>query len=157
MKTIITFIIALLCTSITCAITDLESDRHTIIAILNQQRPESVSEFHSLFKHYDEAVLQFFDKKNNDSLKMHIDYMEVEILTFKRLGDDAHYGCIQPLLHEYYYCLKDLLTIVKRYIGSWDTLSLALRLKKFKPILPVALRHRGDFSLFWALNHRLHC
>lgn len=149
--------VALLFTGIIHAITDLETDRKIIITILSQSQPALVQEFKALCNHYDESVFQFFDKKNNNSLATHVAYMESEIEIFKKVGDDIRYRTVQPLVYEYYYYLKDLLAIVKRYIGSWDTLTLALKLRKFKPILPIDIRNRGDFALFWSLNHRLHC
>lgn len=154
--TLYLFIMVFMCSS-TDAIPDLETTRNTISAILHKELPTSVGVFDNFFKQYDERVCTFFDKRNNDSLKTHIEHMEQELYILKNICDDMHYHCIKPILTHYHMHISELITLLKEYINSHDTLSLAFKVREFKHILPHEVKQRGDISLFWSLHHRLRC
>jgi len=139
------------------AIIDLNATRNMVDAILNEKNPEHTVEFKRFFRRYDDVVESFFDKKNNDSLKTHITKMETELQTLKSVCDDVRYGCISSILCTYYEHITELIDLLRHYIGSHDTLSLAFKVREFKAILPETVRQRGDISLFKALYHRLRC
>ncbi len=139
------------------AVGDFESARNTVLSRLSQEEPTCLKEFDSFFKRYDALVVSFFDKKNNDPLETHIEHMEKELQTLKNVCEDARYRCVNPILCNYRTHITELITLLKDYIGSHDALSLAFKVRKFKTILPEAVKQRGDISLFWSLYHRLRC
>lgn len=152
------FSIAMLCCySAAIATGNVESARTTIVELLKKEQPACIAEFKTFFKQYDELVVNFFDKKNNDSLTTHIMRMETELQTLKKVCDDEQYRCIHPILCGYHAQVTELIELLKRYVGSHDTVSLAFKVRKFKIILPEVVRQRGDVSLFWSLHHRLRC
>jgi len=150
-------IAALCCYSIAFATGNLESARKTVVELLNKEQPACIKEFKTFFKQYDELVVSFFDKQNNDPLTTHIARMETKLQTLKNVCDDERYRCIHPILCGYHTQVTELVALLKHYVGSHDTLSLAFKVHKFKIILPESVRQRGDISLFWSLHHRLRC
>jgi hypothetical protein len=150
-------IAALCCYGISVASENLELARKTIFERLSKEQPACIGEFKTFFKQYDELVVNFFDKKNNDPLTTHIMRMETELQTLKNACNDERYRCVNPILCGYHDHVTELITLLKHYVGSHDTLSLAFKVHKFKIILPETVRQRGDISLFWSLYHRLRC
>jgi hypothetical protein len=136
---------------------DFESARKSIITCLNKEQSGCMAEFNTFFKRYDAVVINFFDKKNNEPLKAHIGHMETELQTLKSVCNDTRYGCINAILCTYQTYVEDLIALLKNYVGSHDTISLAFKVRKFKIILPEHVKSRGDISLFWSLYHRLRC
>lgn len=140
-----------------CAIVDLETIKGEIVTVLRQEQPKYVEEFNQFFKRYDELVFKFFDQKNNDSLKTHVHDMEAEIEILKNVCADERYRSISNTLRNYHTHVAELVGVLKQFVGSRDTISLALRVRKFKPILPKTIRQRGRSSLLKSLHHRLRC
>lgn len=153
----VSFLIVLIFVGAAHASGDFESARKTIISCLNTEQPSCIAEFNTFFKRYDEMVITFFDKQNNESLKTHISYMETELQTLKSVCNNARYSCINAILCTYQAQIEDLIALLKNYVGSHDTVSLAFKVRKFKVILPEHVKKRGDISLFWSLHHRLRC
>ena len=139
------------------AISNLETTRKEIVATLNREAPNCVAEFNSFFKKYDAVVFSFFDTKNNEPLKAHIESMESELQLLQNVCNDARYRSVHSILCEYHAHLKELVTLLKQYVGSHDTVSLAWKVRRFKVILPKTVKQQGDVSLFWGLYHRLRC
>jgi len=136
---------------------DFESARKSVITCLHKEQPACIAEFNTFFKRYDALVVNFFDKKNNEPLTTHICHMETELQTLKTVCNDTRYGCINAILCTYQTHIEDLISLLKSYVGSHDSLSLAFKVRKFKMILPEHVKKRGDISLFWSLHHRLRC
>lgn len=136
---------------------DLKTAKNSLITILQKERHDCVKEFQELLEKYDKIVLDFFDKKNNDSLKTHISRMEIELHSLKKVYEDVRYCSITALLKEHYGQLEEVVSLLKRYIGSHDAFSLALEVQKYKPILPEPLQKKSNVSLFSCLRHRLKC
>jgi hypothetical protein len=143
--------------SLVSAFTDAETTKKNILTTLKQEQPTAIEEFTAFFKKYDDLVLNFFDKKNKSPLKTHIGYMETELEILQKVCHDIRYQSIHPLLSNYHTHLTELITLLKNSIGSNDTLSLSLKIRKFKKILPEEVRKRGNVALFSALHHRLTC
>lgn len=139
------------------AIVDLEIIKGQIITVLRQEQPKHVEEFEHFFKKYDDLVFKFFDQKNHDSLKVHVDGMEAEIEILKNVCSDARYHSISTTLRNYQAYVAELVDVLKQFIGLRDTISLALKVRKFKPIIPKVIRQRGELSLLKSLHHRLRC
>jgi hypothetical protein len=139
------------------AVADLESARKIILTTLEQDHPEQIAEFNHFFKKYDAVVLNFFDKKNQEPLKIHIKQMETELQALKDVCEDMRYCSINGILSHYYTSITELIILLKHYVDSHDTISLAFKVRKFKAILPEAVKQRGDIALFWGLHHRLRC
>ena len=151
------FIILAFISGTVSAISDLDATRKEIIAVLHREAPTCIEEFNDFFKKYDGVVFSFFDKKNNEPLKAHIESMETELQLLQNVCNDVRYQSVHSILCEYHMHLKELVTLLRQYVGSCDTLSLAWKVRKFKVILPKTVKKQGDVSLFWALNHRLRC
>jgi hypothetical protein len=138
-------------------LTNVTTTKHSLLTILKREQPACVEEFTTFFRKYDEVVSNFFDRKNNDPLKKHVEIMEIELQTLKKVGENEKYKSIKIILEEYYTPLRELITLLKRYSGSQDTLSLALEIRKYKPLLPESLQQQGSATLFSCLRHRLKC
>ncbi len=139
------------------ALSTIETTKKNILTLLQAAQSECLSEFTLFSQRYDEVVTCFFDRNNRDSLQTHVTYMEKELKTLESVYNDKRYELVRHLLAEYRTALTELVTTLKKYIGSRNTVGLALHVSKYRPLLPSAIRERGDVSLFQALRHRLRC
>lgn len=136
---------------------DIETAKATIIETLQRENPSVIGEFKRLCRRYDRIIITFFDTNNTDSLKTHINYMEAELRTLKNLCDDIRFRSVQSILTNFYEHIQHLITILQQYIGSRNTISLALKVRNYKFLLPKIVHARGDLALLKGLNHRLRC
>jgi hypothetical protein len=135
--------------------TNVTESKAMILTILQQKNPSVIPEIKDFFKRYDQSIQLFFDKSNNDSFSTHIDRMEGEVAEIEAVIEDERFAAIRHILEEQHEHLISLLNIFKRYEGSHSALSLAFKVRKFKFLLPVDVRKRGNLSLYKSLRHRL--
>jgi hypothetical protein len=145
----------MLCSNSMSSAMSLEAGKNRIVATLRNEQPAIVAEFVNFCRQYDALVVDFFDTKNNESLGVHIGRMEAELQTLYRVCHDMRYQSVKGLLLYYYTHIAELVSLLKQYVGSYNTLSLGLKLRKFKLLLPESVKARGDFSLFCSVRHRL--
>lgn len=145
------------CSSAYAKSDDLESARKDIIATLKRDNPDGLPVFNAFFKQYDKLAINFFDKKNNESLKDHVDRMEDGLGTLKDMSEKDQYKSIRDILSKFHTKLAGLIGLLKEYIGTHNTFSCAIQLLEYKHILPHDVKERSDFSLYWSLDHRLKC
>lgn len=139
------------------AFEDIETARTSMITLLEKHNPDVLRDFHGFCHRYNQLVFDFFDKKNNDPLEAHIKYMETNANILQHVCNDLRFQSVRSFLITRYEQVLEMIKVLKKYKGSHDTLTLAFRLKKFKFLLPYAVKKRGDISLFWSLHHRLRC
>lgn len=139
------------------AITDIDATKTTAIEILQRKNPGAIAEFQLFYQKYYQLVSSFLDDNNHQSLANHIAHMEKEMVLLRRIIDDSKFGCIRPLLTEFNEHLSAFIVLLKQYVCSHHTISLALKLRRFEFLLPRTIRQRSFISLFKSLKHRLHC
>ncbi len=147
----------LLLFQLSCARPSIEQVRDSIIKNLSKNNPMVVIEFNNFYNQFDRVIRLFFDKKNNQSLALHIKQIELIVKTLKGISIDQNFQCVRVVLQEYYAEVKDLLAILKEYVGSINSVSFALRVKRFEFIVPTDIRKRGQLYIFGSLHHRLMC
>lgn len=139
------------------ALDTIEITRAALVKTLQHQNPAALTEFMLLFKRYEQIVFDFFDSNNHTPLSGHISRMHHELETLERVCHTACFSSITPTLRLYQKHLQELVDILQSYKNGRDIISVGLKVRKFKFLLPKEVYDRGDIALFWALHHRLTC
>lgn len=156
MKYISLIVSLALCTSLT-AFKNIEIHKKEIGSVLQKHNPESLKNFKQFTAKYDQLVISFFDTGNNLSLANHIERMQSELVTLNQVANDSQFISAKPLFSDLNKQLCQLITVLKQYVSSKNSIGLAFKVRKFKKLLPCPLNKWTDFSLFLSLNHRLNC
>ena len=136
---------------------DVQARKQAIIYTLSQKNPTALPEFAAFFTKYDQLVTKFFDTTNYESLEAHTRYMEKELHVLRAACNDNRFKPVRDILVAHYHDVEHLVAVLKEYRGSRDAISLALKVRGFKFLLPPDVKKRGDIALFFALKHRLSC
>lgn len=150
----------ILCSLLICPLygfKNIERAKKEIASTLQITNPAKLHEFYNFCDQYDHAVASFFDTNNYVSLKAHIDIMEKNLLTLKATIENPEFKTVRHILTDLNQQLINLMSLLSKYVGSKNSISLAFKVRHFKCLLPPAVENRGDFSLWWALTHRLGC
>jgi len=139
------------------AFKNIESSKKEIKATLQITNPKILSEFHNFCLEYDNVVTSFFDTNNHYSLAKHIDLMEKNLITLKTVAENPEFKTVRHILMDLNQQLANLISLLSKYVGSKNSVGLAFKVRNFKNLLPPAVEKKGDFSLWWALTHRLGC
>ena len=152
MKLILLF---LLCSAPLCAFKNIETTKKEIVTALQKNTPAVLPRFTQFCVQYDQSVTAFFDKQNNESLEIHITRMERDLTTLDVVIRDKQFIVVKDMLIELRVLLQELIVTLKPYILSKNSVGLAFKMRRFKKLLPVPINRLTEFSLFWALNHRV--
>jgi len=136
---------------------DIEIIQSKIISILEKNNPLIIPEFNNFCTQYHQSIVQFFDTTNNEPLTLHIARIENELLLLKQTYSDIRFNSVQPILLGYHQDITKLVHVLKNYVGSTNSISLAWHVQQFKSLLPQPIKDRGNYALFMALKHRLAC
>ena len=134
---------------------DIEIIRQTITHTLAHASPESLPLYQQFCDQYQKLVFDFFDKNNNFPLGIHIHAMERNLGVLAKVIALPAFSSVRTILTHLYPHLAELVATAKSYLGSRNYISFALSVRKFKYLLPYAIRNRGEISLLWSLRHRL--
>lgn len=155
-----TLIIILSCAPLV-AFKNIDLHKQEIKTTLQKKNPALVAAFNQFCRQYDQSVLAFFDIHNNLSLAQHIQRMEKDLTILERTCNDIQFASVRALLTELHNELQDLVTLLRQHRSSKkslkNSLRLAFKVRRFKKLLPMPINRWTEISLFWTLNHRLHC
>lgn len=157
MKYIIFVIMFSWCVMPLNAFKNIEISKKKIIDTLQKNNPTSLATFNQFCSKYDQLVIDFFDSKNNLSLAHHVKRMQRDLVIFNDAAHDEKFAAVQPILIELNHELEALVTVLKQYTHSKNSVGLAFKVRRFKKLLPSPINKWTEFSLFWSLNHRLSC
>lgn len=155
-KMLKSFLLLLVC-HLAWASPSIEQVKHSIIVKLTKHNSAAIIEFNNFYNQFDRSIHLFFDKKNDQSLASHIKRIESEVETLKAVCADPAFVSVAFILKEHYAHVKDLIIILRSYVGSINSVAFALKVKRFEFLLPKDIKERGHFSLFRSLHHRLMC
>jgi len=157
MKQIILVIMLSLCSTSLVAFKNIEVSKKEIAATLQKNNPTSQARFKQFCIQYDQSVVTFFDTNNRLPLACHIKHMEKDLATLNNAVSDAQFASVQTMLIDLNQQLQALVTTLKKYTSSRNSIGLAFKMRRFKKLLPTPINKWTEFSLFWSLNHRLSC
>lgn len=146
-----------LLSSMALAVPAIESVRDLIVKKLKKNNQTALVQFNNFYKQFEDSVHEFFDKNNDQPLNDHIKRMEGEVETLARVCKDLDFRTVWDVLQEHHMHVLDLISILRSYIGSHNSVAFALRLKRFEFLVPADIRKRGLFAIFRSLHHRLMC
>ncbi|MCX5922402.1 MAG: hypothetical protein NTX86_03670 [Candidatus Dependentiae bacterium] len=157
MKRFLLLVICCIATSTAQATEKIESIRDTIVSTLKHTNPTTLAQFNEFYKQYEQSVFEFFDPKNELPLTQHIERMNQDLKTLKGVYDNPQFKSVRPNLLDLNNHFIAMVAILKQYIGSRNSIGMALNVRPFKFLLPAAVKNRGNISLFKSLHHRLTC
>lgn len=134
---------------------DVEVVRNKVIRTLSANNPKILPEFFKYSDQYDKLVFDFFDTNNKLPLVSHIQLLDENLKTLTQVIDNPEYSSARVNLQEVYPKLIELIAILKNQIGSRNYGWLGLKIRRFKFLLPLLIRNRGEISLLWSLRHRV--
>lgn len=148
------------CVLFSCALhaqESIEEIRDHIVATLAKHNPQVLEKFHELYKQFDSSVHSFFDRANKQSLAEHSKRMEQELALLTTVCKDKAFASVATILKVHRQSVIELIAIFKKYVGSYNSVAFALKVKRFEHLLPDDIKSRGHFSIFRSLHHRLLC
>lgn len=157
MKYIIFVIMFSWCVMPLNAFKNIETSKKKIIDTLQKNNPTSLATFKQFCMKYDQSVIDFFDSKNNLSLAHHVKRMQRDLALFNDVAHDEQFITVQAMFIDLNRELEALVTVLKQYTSSRNSVGLAFKVRRFKKLLPRPINKWTEFSLFWSLNHRLNC
>ncbi len=134
---------------------DIEIIRNKIIRTLTANNPKALPDFFQYSDKYDKVVFDFFDTNNSLSLVSHIQLLDESLKTLNNVIDNPEFSSARANLQEVFPKLVELIAIFKQQIGSRNYGWLGLKVRRFKSLLPLLVRNRGEVSLLWSLRHRV--
>lgn len=135
----------------------IEEVRDSIIKTLAHHNPCVLEQFNCFYAQFDSSVHAFFDKKNHQSLADHIKRIEGEADLLGQVCSDLNFSSVCAILRKHRAHVLELIAILKKYVGSINSVGFALNVKRFEFLLPDDIKKRGHISLFRSLHHRLMC
>lgn len=136
---------------------NVELLRDKSIAILNKKNPKAIPEFKHLYTRYEKAVFNFFDKKDKQPLSSHVNQMEKDLIELQNICNNTEFISIKAILLNLKKDFASFMSTIKPFVGTRNYIKLALKIRKFKHLLPVALVNKGDVHLLTLIKHRLNC
>lgn len=155
-----TLVYLIFCALFSCALYAQESIEHVkdhIIATLSHHNPHVVKRFNDFYKQFDGSVHSFFDRANNQPLTEHIKRIEQELALLTTVCQDKAFASVATILKTHQQSVIELIAILKKYVGSCNSVGFALKVKRFEFLVPQDIKERGHFSIFRSLHHRLQC
>jgi hypothetical protein len=134
---------------------DVEIVRNKIARILTENNPKVLPEFFQYSDQYDKLVFDFFDINNKLPLVTHIQLFDENLKVLTRVIDNPEFSSARTYFQEVYPKLIELIAVLKNQIGSRNYGWLGLKVRRFKFLLPLLVRNRGEISLLWSLRHRV--
>ncbi len=135
----------------------IELRKNKYASRLQHHNPQAIAEFNALFKLYDHSIDYFFDYNNHLPLSDHVTILEQNLAVLRQTINNPQFASIHHELNGLYRDFNRLITTLKSFIGTRNSIHFAWRMKKYRPLMPEHIRNRGDFAIFCYLRHRLKC
>lgn len=151
-------LLCLLCITISIfAQKNIEDIRRDITKVLNKENANALPEFNQFCHDYNYIVTNFFALNNKENLKTHLKYMDSELKVLENTANNPAFISVKNILKELEKNLSGMIKILKQHINSKNHLTLALKLQKYRFLLPNSILNKGEMHILSCLKHRLSC